>query len=297
MSTEPQLAPAARSAVVIRRATPEDAPVCGTICYRAYHRNAAEHTFPPDFPSPEIAIDLLAEMFSHPSFFCVVAERNERIVGSNCLDARSAIAGIGPVTVDPDVQDSGIGRTLMEAVIERARGSDVAGVRLVQAAYHNRSLSLYVKLGFDVREPLAVVQGPAISKPVEGCVLRPARLDDLGACSRVCLQVHGHDRSGELADAIRLGTGRVVERGCHITGYATALAFFGHAAGLTNTDIEALIAQAECFLGPGILAPSCNTALLRWCLEMGLRVVQPLTLMTMGLYHEPKGAYLRSVLY
>ena len=30
---------------------------------------------------------------------------------------------------------------------------------------------------------------------------------------------------------------------------------------------------------------------------MGLRVVQPMTLMSMGLYNEPKGAFLPSVLY
>lgn len=36
---------------------------------------------------------------------------------------------------------------------------------------------------------------------------------------------------------------------------------------------------------------------MRWCLEEGLRVVQPMALMTMGPYAEPKGAYLPSVLY
>jgi hypothetical protein len=40
-------------------------------------------------------------MFSHPGFYCVVAESEGRIVGSNCLDERSAIAGVGPITVEP----------------------------------------------------------------------------------------------------------------------------------------------------------------------------------------------------
>jgi len=39
----------------------------------------------------------------------------------------------------------------MEAVLERAKQRGFAGVRLVQAAFHNRSLSLYTKLGFDSR--------------------------------------------------------------------------------------------------------------------------------------------------
>ncbi len=297
MPSASQPAHAARPAVTIRRAVPEDAPVCGTICYKAFHSIASEHAFPPDMPSAEVAIDLLAGMFSHPNFYCIVAEQNGRIVGSNCLDERSAVGGIGPITVDPDVQNTGIGRKLMENVIDRTSEKAMPGVRLVQAAYHNRSLSLYMKLGFEVREPLVTLQGPPIGKAAEGCQVRPAQIEDIEACSRVCMQVHGHDRGGELADAVRMGSARVVERDGRITGYATALAFFGHAAGLTNADIEALIAQAERFLGPGILVPTRNSDLIRWCLDMGLRIVQPLTLMTMGLYHEPQGAYLPSILY
>ncbi len=88
-----------------------------------------------------------------------------------------------------------------------------------------------------------------------------------------------------------------MERADRITGYATALAFFGHATAETNTDLQALIASAESFGGPGILVPSRNSSLLRWCLANGLRVVQPMTLMSMGLYNEPAGAWLPSILF
>jgi hypothetical protein len=37
--------------------------------------------------------------------------------------------------------------------------------------------------------------------------------------------------------------------------------------------------------------------LLRWCLEHGLRIVQQSTLMTIGLYNEPAGAYLPSIVF
>jgi hypothetical protein len=43
--------------------------------------------------------------------------------------------------------------------------------------------------------------------------------------------------------------------------------------------------------------PARNGALLRWCLAHGLRVVQPMTLMSLGLYGEPSGSFLPSVLY
>jgi GNAT superfamily N-acetyltransferase len=287
--------------VLIRRATAEDAAVCGQICYDAFSKINRDHGFPPDFPSAEAATGVISSVFSHPGFYCVVAEADGRIAGSNCLDERGPIAGVGPITVDPNVQNRGVGRKLMDAVLTRARERNVsgvgAGVRLVQAAFHNRSLSLYTTLGFDIREPLSVMQGPAIRKNIEGCTVRPASATDLDTCNRLCLKVHGHDRGGELSDAIRHGSAVVTEREGRITAYATSLAFFGHAVGETNLDLEALIAAAESFQGPGILVPSRNAELFRWCLGHGLRVVEPMTLMTIGLYNEPVGAYLPSILF
>jgi hypothetical protein len=62
-------------------------------------------------------------------------------------------------------------------------------------------------------------------------------------------------------------------------------------------DLQALIASAESFGGPGILIPTRNSVLFSWCLASGLRVIQPMTLMTMGLYNEPAGAWFPSVLF
>jgi len=287
----------------IRRARTEDAQVCGRICYEAFFKIDTDHGFPPEMPSPEIGIGALSMMFAHPGFFCVVAEVNRRIVGSNCLDERSAVVGVGPITVDPNQQNRGVGRKLMEAVLERGRERGVPSVRLLQSAFHNRSLSLYTKLGFDAREPMSVMQGRPLHKKIEGFRVRKATPADLEAANRVCSMVHGCHRGGELADALQhgaagvQGTARVVERHGRITGYATSLAFFGHAVAESNADLQALIADAKEFGGPGILVPTRNAPLFRWCLENGLRVVQPMTLMTMGLYHEPAGAYLPSVLY
>ncbi len=127
--------------------------------------------------------------------------------------------------------------------------------------------------------------------------MRQATTSDLEACNRVALAVHGHHRGGELADAIPQRTAIVVERHGRITGYASSLAFYGHAVAETNPDLQAIIAAADSFAGPGILVPSRNSELFRWCLANGLRVVQPMTLMSVGLYNEPKGAFLPSILY
>jgi hypothetical protein len=185
----------------------------------------------------------------------------------------------------------------MEAVFSRAAERRYPGIRLLQAAFHNRSLSLYAKLGFDAREPISTMQGPPIYLPSPGYSVHPARTSDIEECNKLCRFVHGHDRSGELRDAIGQGTAVVAERDSRIVAYATMIGFFGHTVGESNSDVQALIANADVFMGPGILVPTRNAGLFRWCLEHGLRVVQPMTLMTIGLYNEPAGAYLPSILY
>jgi hypothetical protein len=213
------------------------------------------------------------------------------------MDERAVIRGVGPITISLDGQNAGVGRLLMEAVIAHAQEGGAAGLRLVQAAFHNRSLSLYAKLGFDVREPLACLQGRTTQREVAGCRVRPATVQDQPACDALARAVHGFERSLELAQAIEDGSARVVVRDGRITAYATEVSFFGHATAETNADMQALIASAETFAGPGILVPSRNAPLMRWCLENGLRVVQPMTLMSVGLYNEPAGSWLPSIFF
>jgi GNAT superfamily N-acetyltransferase len=280
-----------------KSAAPEDGPACGHICYDAFSTLNAAHGFPCDFPGLEATTGLLSMMFSSPGFYCVVAESGGRIMGSNCLDERSVIRGVGPITIDPGAQNLGVGRKLMQAVMDRANDRGAAGIRLVQAAFHNRSLSLYVSLGFDIREPLSCMQGRTRERSIPGCVVRPAKPDDADACNALSLRVHGFDRGVELAQAIEKGTARIVERGGRVTGYTTHLAFFGHSTAETNVDLQSLIASAESFAGSGILVPSRNHVLLRWCLSNGLRVIQPMTLMSAGLYSDPSGAWLPSVIF
>lgn len=281
----------------IRLAVPDDAPVCGKICYDAFSTINLAHGFACDFPGPEEATGLLSMLFSTPGIYCVVAEDEGRIVGSNCLDERAVIAGVGPVTIAPGAQGRGVGRRLMQAVMDRSREQGAVGVRLVQAAFHNRSLSLYESLGFDVREPLSCMQGRALQRSIPGCTVRVAQAIDLGTCGALSFRVHGFERDAELKQAIQDGTARVVERDGRITGYTSNLAFFGHTTAEANVDLQALIAAADSFGGPGILVPSRNNALFRWCLSNGLRVVQPMTLMSMGLYNEPAGAWLPSIMF
>jgi predicted N-acetyltransferase YhbS len=280
-----------------RAGNPDDAEACGSICYEAFKAIANQHNFPPDFCDRETAVGLLSQLLSRKDIYSVVAESNGRVIGSNFLWENTVIAGVGPITVDPPVQNSALGRQLMKDVMRRARDRRFVGIRLVQSAYHSRSLSLYTKLGFDTREPLSNLQGPPIGLEILGHAVRQANEGDLGDCNKLCLRVHGHDRGPELLEAIKQGTAMLVEHGGRVTGYATMVGFFGHAVGESNEDLKALIGAATSFPGPGFMLPTRNGELLRWCLEKGLRIVQPMTLMSIGLYNEPAGAVLPSIIY
>jgi predicted N-acetyltransferase YhbS len=283
------------SGLTLRQVNLEDAAICGEICHDAFADIAGKHNFPKDFPSREAAIGSMTGIIA--STYGLVAELDGRVIGSNFMSENDSIFGVGPISVDPAAQNSGTGHALMQAMLDRAAGQKAAGVRLLQDAFHNRSFVLYTKLGFQMRVTTSVMQGPVPILDAGGPPVRPATADDFEPCSRLCFAVHGHDRANELRRAVERGTAMVVERNGRISGYTTAVAFFGHSVAETNEDLQALIAASPGFAGVGFHVPNENADLLRWCYANGLQMVKAMTLMTVGLYNEPKGCYLPSVLY
>ena len=282
---------------IIRNAKPEDAEACGTICFEAFSGISNNHSFPPDFPSAELAIGLLSHTFSRDDLYTTVAEVDGKIAGSSVFWENGEIVGVGPITIDPNVQKGSIGKALMEDGLKHSKSKGFESVRLVQAAFNNMSLALYTKLGFNVQEPLSAINGPILNISIPGYKVRSAGIEDIEECNELCIKIHGHHRKGDLGDAIHQETATVVERNERITGYATQVGFFGHAVAETNDDLKALIGAAQGFAGPGILLPTRNGDVMRWCLEKGLKIIQPLSLMSYGPYNEPKGAFLPSIIF
>lgn len=289
--------------ITLREAQPDDWQECGRICYEAFRTVAVGHGFPPDFPTVMAAAEPIRGLIAHPRIYGVVAEADGAIVGSSFMDERSIISAIGPVTVDPASQDAGVGKALMEAMLARVAERHAPGVRLVQISYHNRSLSLYTKLGFDVRASFAAMHGRVRDAGAPGATglpgyrVRAATLDDLPACEALCIRIHGFSRAGELSEAIGAGTARVVERLGRVTGYSCKVEYWSHSVAETNDDVEALVLDAGEIGTPGILVPLDNGELFRWCLAQGLRVFFVTNLMAVGIYQEPRGSYLPSVGY
>ena len=166
--------------IVLRPGTAADTAACGTVCYEAFKAICTAHNFPPDFPSPQVASGLLSMLLAHPGFYSVVAEDEGQIIGSNFLDKRSCIAGLGPITVDPTRQNRGVGVRLMQDALDRAARQRTTGVRLLQSGFHNRSLCLYTKLGFCTRELVSILQGKPLEQKFPSYEVRPATAAERG---------------------------------------------------------------------------------------------------------------------
>src|SRR6266567_5307528 len=179
---------ASASSVRIRPARPEDVDECGRIIHRAFSRIAEQHGFPSDFPTRDDGIALARQRIGNPRVYTIVAELDGRLAGSCFMTERDPIRGIGTVSVDPDIQDQGIGRMLMDATVERGR--DAVGMRLTQDAFNSASMALYASVGFDAKEPLALMTGALRSRPETSVEVRPLIREDLPACDELCLQVH-----------------------------------------------------------------------------------------------------------
>jgi GNAT superfamily N-acetyltransferase len=285
--------------VTLREVKPEDVEQCARICFEAFGGIDDYHRFPPDFPSVEFAEGMIqAFVGSSPSTWGVVAEVDGRIVGSNFLHEGDPIAGVGPISVDPDHQGGGVGRKLMEAVIERGKGAP--GTRLLQDSFNMLSLSLYASLGFEAREPVVVMSGKPTSGPVEGIEVRPLREADLDQCEALCKKVHGFERTNELRGAMHAFAPFVALRDGRVSAYATTLTFWPMAHGVAETDedMQALLrGVAAAADDPLAILVPLRSGLFHWCLAERLRSLKPMNLMTLGSYQEPRGSWFPSVLY
>jgi GNAT superfamily N-acetyltransferase len=245
----------AREMVRRRPGAAGDAEVLGQICYEAFRHISEAHGFRPDFPSADPAIGLMQMMLGSPHVYSVVAESGDgEVAGRNFLWELDTVSGVGPITIDPEQQNPATGRKLMEDVIRRLDEKGFPSIRLCQATYHNRSLALYTKLGFNTVEPLSQISGTPPKLRIEGYHVRKMTESDLDSVDEVCFAVHGHTRHNEAAAAITMGTAMVVEHDGRITGYTTGIGFFGHTVGESNQELAALIGAAGPDRGTGFPA-------------------------------------------
>lgn len=285
--------------VTIRRVQPADTSDVGRILYDSFQRVAAAHGFPPEFPDVDYATRVARYLIHSDHIYGIVAEIRGRIVGSNFINEIDEVRSIGPISVEPRLHNRGVGRRLMEAVMERAFSA--LGIRLVQDAFNCSSMSLYSSLGFDVKEPLAVITGTPRRPLTARSEVRRLEPEDVSGAAQLCRDRFGFSREHELANLPDFCRPYVALRGGKVTAYATAPTFWpaNHAVAESEQDmIDLLSGVARAEDKPlGFILPTREGGLFRWALRSGLRVQKPMTLMALGEYQKWRGCYLPSAGY
>lgn len=99
--------------------------------------------------------------FSPPSGCLLLAQHDTQIAGSACMEQIAEdTAGIKRMFVRPAFRGKGIGRALLESVIDEARRMGYSRIRLDSARYMREAQTLYHSVGFKDIEPFAESEIP-----------------------------------------------------------------------------------------------------------------------------------------
>src|SRR3990172_7814309 len=178
-------------------AKPEHVDEMGRICYEAFKDIHDRHGFATDFPSVAFTRMVMGGLVQREDCYVVAAMENGQVVGCNGLLTADEVGGVGPVSVEVPAQGRGIGRALMQDVLAHAERSGIEMVRLMQDSFNMGSLSLYASLGFDTKEPVAMIQPAPVPCP-DGTV-RPVMEPDLPAIDELSRRVYSISRRNEGA--------------------------------------------------------------------------------------------------
>ncbi len=279
--------------IELRRPANADLDDLARICHEAFTDLAIRHGFPSDFPTIESAHGLLGALQSQEQVYSVGSYDGGTPRGSNYLNMWGDAAGIGPISIDVPVQDHGIGRALMVDVIAHGHGQGFEMIRLCQDAFNMRSLALYASLGFDTKEPIALIAPPQGANVDPA--FRPATPADFPHMDALCRSIYRISRRGEYEALSGIGIPvYVIDRG-RITGYLID-SLAGHGVAESDDDLLALLAGSGA-RNPGTrsFVPLRSGELYRRALAAGHRNVKVMNLMALGPYEEPRGSWLPSV--
>lgn len=278
-------------------AEPQHVDEIGRICFEAFKEVGEGHGFSPDFPTIELARQVLGMMVHREDFYGVVALRDGRPVGSNFLSLMDPVAGLGPITIDCSCQGQGIGRALMRDVIDYARRNGIEQVRLFQDSFNVASLSLYASLGFDVKAAAAFMQAAPAAQADHS--VRSVTAADLSSIEELCKRIYKHSRRNEVAAAAPYGFAAFLrEREGRVAGYLIP-GIFGHGMAETEEDALALIGEAARRVPPPFarfFCPLSEGSFYRKALQAGCRAIKVMNYMTLGPYQHPDEVWMPSVL-
>lgn len=224
-----------------------------------------------------------------------VAEEDGVLAGTAlCWKYGAEHAALGMIIVAPDLQGRGIGRALMDLVLEEL------GPRSIQLTATPAGQPLYEKLGFVSRGSVVNHQGtlrPVPPAPLAaGDRIRPAVPGDLPALASLAAGALGVPRDEVLAHLLEVGAGVLLEKEGQPLGFSMIRPFgLGHMIGpVVAPDAaraQALIGHWTTSHAGGIVRVdvSGDSELGPWVESLGLALAGPSVRMLRGAPPVPDG--------
>lgn len=217
------------------------------------------------YARPSSMLDDLVRYHQHQPDGWIIARLEGAPAGVGGAIAYGNFARIGLVAVHPDVQRQGIGRAIMEYLLEWAA---VRGASTVLLDATPAGVPLYTRLGFvtdDFARAYSASPGASLAGPQAQAVrpLEPADLPDVVAFDA---ERFGASRPAILAHYVEEFAGHAFvahDRGGRLVGYLIAQAQrLGPWLEFTQEVAEALLAHALplCRGNTQVLVPECNRA-------------------------------------
>jgi GNAT superfamily N-acetyltransferase len=284
------------SGLAIRPAEPRDVERAGDVNFVAFYHAALVHGMPSVVSTPAESQRYIRHLLEFDPLGGVVAEEDGTVVGIGWVHPRGPVATIGPLAVDPRAQGRGIGRQLLERLIESA-GKGVPQIRLVQESYNALSLGLYLRTGFRVVAPLLELQLAAATpvaapRPQVGIAVRAGTAEDKARLAARDARAFGAPRPQSVELYLRRGQVLVAEEGTALAGYVMGMgldanAFLGSASADDPDVLLLLLASlAGELAGRGhavrTLVPAVDRRLVDGLLGFGFRVFRACHYMVRG---------------
>ena len=118
----------------------------------------------------------LATIITTPHHYLLKFIRDEKIIGSVLLIAKKEVLYLGMLTVSPELQNSGIGKQLLQAAEQLAQQLELSRIQMTVIGIRKELLAWYIRNGYEdtgVREPFPFGEGDKAltSEPLDFIVL------------------------------------------------------------------------------------------------------------------------------
>ena len=118
----------------------------------------------------------LATIITTPHHYLLKFIRDEKIIGSVLLIAKKEVLYLGMLTVSPELQNSGIGKQLLQAAEQLAQQLELSRIQMTVIGIRKELLAWYMRNGYEdtgLREPFPFGEGDKAltSEPLDFIVL------------------------------------------------------------------------------------------------------------------------------